>query len=208
MQAVYEATCKIYDAVLATVGGPRLDCAQMLPAVPPPMELARSCAWLRPDPGNHTRKPQALHIVGGGARRDGAGLGGGPMGGGGRRWRDRELAMERGEDVLQDNGTAGEGGGTSPAQLDEPTAAECLRSEATAKDNAKMLDMAAIVAVASLAVNGCLLLLLLHRCCSAKNLKDRVELIRTTPRGRFPGRMPVIGRSEDPAYISDTHLRV
>ncbi len=55
--ATFEASCLVYDAVLAIVGGsgaPRLNCS--LPALGPLVEH-KTCEWRRENPGNHSGPP-------------------------------------------------------------------------------------------------------------------------------------------------------
>merc|ERR1712070_1079685 len=54
--AITEATCKIYDAVLSVVGGPRLDCR--IPDVPGPQEIV-TCEWLDRDREFHGPHPKS-----------------------------------------------------------------------------------------------------------------------------------------------------
>ena len=158
----------------------------MVPEMPPPAQHARSCAWERPNPGNHTKpSPREPNLVGFGKQmgRPGGKLGGSPVQGGHH---------------YGDGGAGGGAGGGGPPGAERLKAEEdgACSPEASRGDEAAL---PAGVAIASLAVNACLLVLLL-RTWNAKS-KTAVPRFSTTHQGPFPGRMP--GRSEDPAHVSD-----
>ena len=50
--SIFEGTCLAYDAVLAEVGGPRLNCT--IPTFQPHPSAHKVCRWRHLNPGNHT----------------------------------------------------------------------------------------------------------------------------------------------------------